>query len=170
MKTTVIILAASVALAACTAKEKEEITAAGQTVGEWQIDVNKNAGPGCFAVRHFVNPTSQVQMGINATSTPPSGSLSIFVQGYEGIQPGQTIPATFTVGDRVFKGTFTGQDTAGFGGATVPVDNANFIYSLGDYENLTITYGDDRRVIVPLDDVDPAIAALKSCQEGLAAK
>ena len=165
MKATVIVLTASVALAAHAAKEQD--TSTGQTVGQWRIDVNQNAGPGCFAVRHFVNPTSEVQMGINATSTPPSGYLSIFVQGYEGIQPGQSIPATFTVGEREFKGTFTGQDTAGFGGATVPVDNANFIYDLGNYDELIITYGNDRRVTVPLDDADPAIAALRACQEGL---
>ena len=47
------------------------------------------------------------------------------------------------------------------------MDNAEFIYSLADHDVLTITYGDDRRVIVPLDDVDPAIAALRACQEGL---
>ena len=168
MKTPMIILTASIALAACAEVRKEEDAVATRTAGEWQIAVNENAGPGCFATRHFVNPTSQVQMGINATSTPPSGSLSIFVQGAEVIQPGESIPASFAVGDRVFQGTFTGQDEAGFGGATVPVDNANFIYDLGKYDSLTITYGDDRRVIVPLDDVDPAIAALRSCQEGLA--
>jgi hypothetical protein len=166
MKTTVIILAASAALAACAARE-QPVSDTGQTVGQWRIEVNQNAGPGCVAVRNFVNPNSEVQMGINATSTPPSGYLSIFVQGYEGIAPGQSIPATFTVGDREFRGTFTGQDTAGFGGATVPVDNAEFIYDLGNYDELVITYGDDRRVIVPLDDVDPAIAALRACQEGL---
>lgn len=165
MKTTVMILAASTALAAC-ATDKE-VSSTGQTVGQWQIEVNQSAGPGCFAVRKFVNPNSEVQMGINATSTPPSGYLSIFVQGYEGIAPGQSIPATFAVGDRTFKGTFTGQDTAGFGGATVPVDNADFIYRLGEYDELTISYGDDRRVIVPLEDADPAIAALRACQEGL---
>ena len=104
-------------------------------MGQWRIDVNQNAGPGCFAVRNFVDPNSEVQMGINATSTPPSGYLSIFVQGYEGIEPGQSIPATFAVGDREFRGTFTGQDTAGFGGATVPVDNADFIYSLADQDD-----------------------------------
>jgi hypothetical protein len=165
MKTTVIILAASTVLVACAAER--EISSTGQTGGNWRIDVNENAGPGCFAVRNFVDPNSEVQMGINATSTPPSGYLSIFVQGYEGIAPGQSIPATFTVGDREFRGTFTGQDTAGFGGATVPVDNADFIYDLGNYDELVISYGDDRRVIVPLDDVDPAIAALRTCQEGL---
>lgn len=169
MKTTMTILAGSVALVALAAcAPKDEAASSTGTVGEWQIAVNENAGPGCYATRHFVNPTSQVQMGINATSTPPSGSLSIFVQGYEGIQPGQSIPASFVVGDRTFKGTFTGQDQAGFGGATVPVDNAQFIYDLGNYDSLTISYGDDRRVIVPLDDVDPAIAALKACQDGLA--
>ena len=166
MKTTVMILAASTVLAACATERQDAATV--QTVGQWRIEVNQNAGPGCFAVRNFVNPTSEVQMGINATSTPPSGYLSIFVQGYEGIEPGQSIPATFTVGDREFRGTFTGQDTAGFGGATVPVDNAQFIYDLGNYDELVISYGDDRRVRVPLDDVDPAIAALRACQEGLA--
>jgi len=165
MKATVIVLAAATALTACA--PEREVSTTGQTVGQWRIDVNQAAGPGCFAVRNFVNPNSEVQMGISATSTPPSGYLSIFVQGYEGIQPGQSIPATFAVGGREFRGTFTGQDTAGFGGATVPVDNADFIYSLADQDELTITYGDDRRVIVPLEDADPAIAALRACQEGL---
>jgi hypothetical protein len=165
MKKTVMILAASAALAACAADE--QVSETGQTVGQWRIEVNQNAGPGCVAVRNFVDPNSEVQMGINATSTPPSGYLSIFVQGYEGIAPGQSIPATFAVGDREFQGTFTGQQTAGFGGATVPVDSADFIYSLVDQDELTITYGDDRRVIVPLEDADPAIAALRACQESL---
>jgi hypothetical protein len=165
MKTTVMILASATALAGCATES--DISDTGQTVGQWRIEVNQNAGPGCFAVRNFVDPNSEVQMGINATSTPPSGYLSVFVQGYEGIAPGQSIPATFTVGDREFTGTFTGQDTAGFGGATVPVDNTDFIYSLGNYDQLVITFGDDSRLIVPLDDVDPAIAALRTCQEGL---
>jgi hypothetical protein len=166
MKTTILILAASTVLAACAAEEPM-LADTGETVGDWRIEVNQNAGPGCVAVRSFVDPTSQVQMGINATSTPPSGYLSIFVQGFEGIEPGQSIPASFAVGDREFRGTFTGQQTAGWGGATVPVDNAEFIYSLADQDSLTISYGDDRRVIVPLQDADPAIAALRACQEGL---
>lgn len=172
MKTTTLILAAAATLAACSTVKKVEgdvvPTKDVTTVGEWQIAVNEKAGPACYATRHFVNPTSQVQMGINATKAPPSGYLAIYVQGYEGIHPGQSIPATFTVGDKVFKGTFKGQQTDGFGGATVPVDNVNFIYQLGNYDNLVIAYGEGRSVTVPLDDVDPAIAALKSCQEGLA--
>lgn len=166
MKTTMLLIAGALALGACAAErarfERPE------TVGNWQISKNEQAGPGCVATRHFVDPNSQVQMGINATTTPPSGYLAIYVQGYEGIEPGQSIPATFKLGDRVFRGTFSGQQESGSGGAVVPVDNADFIYSLGEYDSLTITYGNDRRVIVPLDDVDPAIAALRSCQEGLA--
>jgi hypothetical protein len=166
MKTTVMILAASTVLAACAAEEPM-VSDTGELVGNWQIEVNRDAGPGCVAVRRFVDPTSQVQMGINATSTPPTGYLSIFVEGYEGIQPGQSIPASFEVGGREFRGTFTGQQTAGFGGATVPVDSADFIYSLAEQDSLTITYGEGDRVIVPLDDVDPALVALRACQEGL---
>ena len=166
MKTTTLMIAAAATLAACAAERDALPTS--ENLGNWRIEVSEKAGPGCFAVRDFVNPTSQVQMGINATTTPPSGYLAIYVQGFEGIEPGQSIPATFAVGDREFKGTFTGQQTAGFGGAAVPVDNATFIYDIGQYDELTISYGEGRRVIVPLDDVDPAIAALRSCQEGLA--
>lgn len=165
MKTTTMLLAGALALGACAEMTRFERP---ETVGNWQISKNEQAGPGCVATRQFVNPNSQVQMGINATSTPPSGYLAIYVQGYEGIEPGQSIPATFDLGERVFKGTFTGQQEQGAGGAVVPVDNADFIYTLGEYDTLTITYGADRRVIVPLDDVDPAIAALRACQEGLA--
>lgn len=166
MKTTMLLLAgAAVALGACAEMKRFEKP---ETVGNWVITKNEQAGPGCVATRSFVNPTSQVQMGINATSTPPSGYLAIYVQGYEGIHPGQSIPATFTLGDRTFKGTFSGQDQDGFGGAVVPVDNVDFIYNLGNYDTLTVTYGKDRRVIVPLDDADPAIAALRACQEGAA--
>ena len=165
MKKTILLLAGgALALGACAEVKRFEQP---ETVGNWVITKNEQAGPGCVATRSFVNPTSQVQMGINATSTPPSGYLAIYVQGYEGIDPGESIPATFTLGERVFRGTFTGQQEAGSGGAVVPVDNAEFIYSLGEYDSLTVTYGDDRRVIVPLDDVDPAIAALRACQDSL---
>ena len=82
MKKTMIMLAASTVLAACAAEEADTTT--GQTVGQWRIDVNQAAGPGCFAVRNFVNPNSEVQMGINATSTPPSGYLVDLRAGLRG--------------------------------------------------------------------------------------
>lgn len=165
MRSIILLLAGAATLAACAEVKRFEKP---ETVGNWVITKNEQAGPGCVATRSFVNPNSQVQMGINATSTPPSGYLAIYVQGYEGIQPGQSIPASFKLGDRTFKGTFTGQQEKGFGGAVVPVDNAQFIYDIGNYDELTITYGKDRRVIVPLTDADPAIAALRTCQEGAA--
>ncbi|MFT3975031.1 MAG: hypothetical protein QM699_16800 [Amaricoccus sp.] len=164
MRTMTLLLAGALALGACAAMDR---FAKPETVGNWVITKNGESGPGCVATRQFVNPNSQVRMGINATSTPPSGYLAIYVQGYEGIKPGQSIPATFKVGERVFKGTFTGQNQAGFGGAVVPVDNTDFIYSLGNYDAMTVTYDKDHRVIVPLDDVDPAIASLRACQDSL---
>jgi hypothetical protein len=170
MRTTAIILAASTALAACATVEKveknEDITAY-KTVGEWQIAVSRKAGPGCVAIRHFVNPTSEVQMGINATSTPPTGFFAIFVEGYEGIEPGQSIPATFAVGGQVYEGTFTGLQEKGYGGASVAVKDAEVVYHVIDSDSMTITYGADRRVIVPLEDADAAIAALRECQASL---
>ncbi len=83
----------------------------------------------------------------------------------QGIKPGEQIPASFDVDGQIFKGTFRGQQTEGFGGATVPVNNVDFIYGLGNMQSLTISYGEGKRVIVPLTDAGPAIAALRTCQE-----
>ena len=133
--------------------------------GDWEIAINQNMGPGCVAIQRFVDPTSQVQMGIDARAAEKTGYIAILVEGAEGIEAGERIPASFDVDGQVFEGTFTGQQTAGFGGATVPVDNADFIYDLANNKTLTISYGEGRRVIVDLTGADAAFASLRACQE-----
>jgi len=134
-------------------------------VGDWEIAINANMGPGCVAIQRFVDPNSQVQMGIDARQEARTGYLAVLVENAEGIAAGEKIPATFEVDGEVFKGTFTGQQTGGFGGATVPVNNADFIYDLGSKKSLTISYGEGKRVIVDLTGAGEAFAALRSCQE-----
>jgi len=135
------------------------------TEGDWEIAVNANMGPGCLAIRKFRNPTSQVQLGVDATNPELTGYIAIYVEGAEGIEAGEEIPASFDVDGQIFEGTFTGQQTKGFGGAFVPVNNAAFIYDMAMNDTLTISYGEGRRVIVPLEGTDAAFAALRSCQE-----
>ena len=43
---------------------------AGQTVGNWRIDVNQNAGPGCFAVRSFVDPRGSTRQAMRRARSP----------------------------------------------------------------------------------------------------
>ncbi len=133
--------------------------------GDWEIAINEKMGPGCVAVRKFDNPTSQVQMGIDANSAENTGYIAIYVEGAEGIEPGQEIPASFDVDGEMFKGTFTGQATKGFGGAFVPVNNAAFVYDMAKKNTLTISYGEGNKVIVPLEGTDAAFAALRACQD-----
>lgn len=133
--------------------------------GDWEIAINANMGPGCLAIRKFTDPTSQVQLGIDATNPELTGYIAIYVEGAEGIEAGEEIPASFDVDGEIFEGTFTGQQTRGFGGAFVPVNNAAFIYDMAMKETLTISYGEGRRVIVPLAGTEAAFAALRSCQE-----
>ena len=45
----------------------------------------------------------------------------------------------------MFEGTFTGPQTEGFGGATVPLNNPEFIYALANKKTLTSSYGEGRR-------------------------
>ena len=108
-------------------------------VGDWEVAVNANMGPGCVAIQRFVDPNSQVQMGIDARQAATTGYLAILVENAEGIAAGEKIPASFDVDGQAFQGTFTGQQTGGFGGATVPVNNADFIYDLGSKKSLAIT-------------------------------
>ena len=98
--------------------------------GDWEIAINANMGPGCLAIRKFTDPTSQVQLGIDATNPELTGYIAIYVEGAEGIEAGEEIPASFDVDGEIFEGTFTGQQTRGFGGAFVPVNNAAFIYDM----------------------------------------
>ena len=58
-----------------------------------------------------------------------------------------------------------GQQTEGYGGATVAVDNAQFVYDLANHTSLTISYGEGKKVIVDLTGADAAFAALKTCQQ-----
>lgn len=155
------VLASALAAGAASAQSFEKYS----QEGDWQVEINKNMGPGCVAIQRFQNPTSQVQMGIDATVEPPAGYIAILVQDVTSIEPGQKIPASFDVDGKVFQGTFVGQQTAGFGGATVAVDNAQFIYDLANHNTLTISYGEGKRVIVDITDADAAFAAIRTCQE-----
>lgn len=165
MKTTIAIgTALALATLSATAAGAQSFETYG-TEGDWQIVVNDAMGPGCLAIRKFRNPTSQVQLGIDATRPEKSGYIAIYVEDAAGIEADEEIPASFDVDGQVFEGTFTGQQTRGFGGAFVPVNNAEFIYDLANKETLTISYGEGNRVIVGLDGTDAAFAALRSCQE-----
>ena len=155
------LIAAGLAAAGASAETFEKYA----TEGDWEIAINANKGPGCVAIQRFVDPTSQVQLGIDATSAETIGYIAILVEGVDGIKAGEAIPASFDVDGQVFAGTFTGQQTEGFGGATAPVNNPEVIYDLGNNKTLTISYGQGKKVIVDLTDADAALAALRACQE-----
>lgn len=164
MSRTSILAATLVAGALVTAGASAQTFETYATEGEWEIAINQNMGPGCVAIQRFVDPTSQVQMGIDARQAERTGYIAILVEGAEGIAAGQKIPASFDVDGRVFEGTLTGQQTEGFGGATVPVDNPEFIYDLANNKTLTISFGEGKRLIVDLTGSDAAFAALRACQ------
>jgi hypothetical protein len=136
-------------------------------VGDWRIAVNEDMGPGCVAVRKFVNPTSQVQMGIDATNPDLVGYFAVYARGVEAIEGGNEIPATFDVDGQVFNGALVSQQIDGFGGAFASVSNPDFIYDLATRDTLTINFGEGQRLIVSLAETDEAFAMLRSCQQSL---
>ena len=135
------------------------------TEGDWQIAVNQGMGPGCVAIQRLVDPDLQVQIGIDARSLEKTGYIAILAGNADGIQGGQKVPASFDVDGQVFTGTFAGQQTYGYGRATVPVNKADFIYDLATKKSLTISYGGGKKVIVDLAGAGAAFAALRTCQE-----
>jgi hypothetical protein len=134
-------------------------------VGDWEIAVNDEMGPGCVAVRRFVDPTAQVQMGIDATNPELSGYIAVYAQGVGDIEGGNEIPATFDVDGQFFNGKLVSQRIRGWGGAFASVTNPEFIYDVATRETLTISFGEGQRLIVPLADTDEAFAMLRTCQE-----
>jgi len=159
-------LAVTAALAAAgiaTGAGAQDFTTYGR-VGPWQIAVNPKMGPGCVAVRRFVNPSSQVQMGIDATQSTPTGYLAIYVRNTDRVQQGEELPATFDLDGRIFDATFRGQQIEGYGGAFAPVTDDDLIYDVANHQTLTINWGEGNRVLVPLEDADEAIAMLRTCQ------
>lgn len=133
--------------------------------GDWQIAINENMGPGCLAIQKFSNPTSQVQMGIDATSDPATGYIAIYVEDADGIAAGEEVPASLELNGDTFEGTFIGQQTEGMGGAFIPVNNTTFIDDLAAADSLTVAYGEGYKVILDLTDSDSAIQALRACQD-----
>ena len=87
------------------------------------------------------------------------------VDNADGIPAGQQAPASFEVEGHAFTGTFTSQQTDGYGRAAVPVFDADFIYDLATKKSLTISYGGGKKVIVDLAGAGAAFAALRTCQE-----
>lgn len=155
---------ALVAAGIATSAAAQDFTTFGR-VGPWQIAVNPKMGPGCVAVRRFVNPNSQVQMGIDATQATPTGYLAIYVRHTDRVQQGEEIPATFDLDGTIFPATFRGQQVEGYGGAFAPVTDDDLIYDVANHQTLTINWGEGNRVLVPLEDADEAIAMLRTCQE-----
>ena len=89
MKTPVMILAASTVLAACAAEEQAAETV--QTVGQWRIEVNRPPVPGASRSATSSTRPRRCRWASRPRRRRLRGIL-IFVQGYEGIEPGQSIP------------------------------------------------------------------------------
>ncbi|WP_424933177.1 hypothetical protein [Amaricoccus macauensis] len=135
------------------------------SAGDWEIAINENMGPGCVAIEKFVNPTSQVQLGIDATNSERTGYVAIYVEDADGVEAGEEIPARLELDGETFEGTFMGQRTDGMGGAFVPVNNPDFVMDLEKADALTIEYGDGYKVVADLSDADAALATLRECQD-----
>jgi hypothetical protein len=163
-KFTLVAAAAFTALAA-TAASAETFEKVGEAAG-WDININKNMGPGCLLSREMENK-DQVQMGINALSATRTGYIAVYTKDKLNISEGEKIAAELDVDGQKFQGTFSAQKAKGFYGAFVPVNNEAFIYDLAKKHVLTVSVAGEPKVIVSLDGTNAAFEALRACQEGL---
>ena len=138
-----------------------------EMVGDWQVAINENMGPGCLIAQEYPDVNAQVQMGIDATSAERTGYMAIYVKGADAVAEGEIIPAKFDVDGEIFEGTFVGQKDKGYDGAWVPVNNTKFVYDLAAKQTLTIDYREGYKVIVDLTGTADAFEAMRACQEGL---
>ncbi len=130
----------------------------------WDIFVNDNMGPGCLAAKKL-SPETHIEMGIDATRNPRIGYMALYTKAQANISQGENVTVMFDVDGEKFSGTAMGQQTQGFRGGSVPVNNVDFIYDLAKKKTLTITPQGGEPIVVSLAGTDAAFKALRTCQE-----
>ncbi len=129
----------------------------------WDIFVNDTMGPGCL-IAQKLNPETQVQMGIDATATP-LGYMAVYTKAPAQVNPGDVLSVVFDVDGQKFTGEAKGLQMEGFRGASVAVNNLDFIYDLAKKKTLTITPDGRDPIVVNLSGTDAAFKALRECQQ-----
>jgi hypothetical protein len=129
----------------------------------WDIFVNENTGPGCLLARKLTADT-QIEMGIDSTADP-RGYLALYTKAEADVSAGEKLSVVFDVDGQKFTGEATGQQLEGFRGASVPVNNPDFIYDLAKKKTLTITPEGRDPIVISLTGTDAAFKALRACQE-----
>ena len=129
----------------------------------WDIFVNDSMGPGCLIARKL-NPETQVQMGIDATAAP-LGYMALYTKAPAQVSAGEQLSVVFDVDGQKFTGEAKGLQMEGFRGASVAVNNLDFIYDLAKKKTLTITPDGRDPIVVSLAGTDAAFKALRECQQ-----
>jgi hypothetical protein len=129
----------------------------------WDIFVNENTGPGCLIARKL-DADTQIEMGIDTTADR-RGYLALYTKADANVTAGEKISVIFDIDGQKFTGEATGQQLEGFRGASVPVNNVDFIYDLAKKKTLTITPQGRDPIVINLVGTDAAFKALRACQE-----
>ncbi len=131
--------------------------------GEWEVAVNDAMGPGCLVMKTVDH--LQVQIGLDETSTEPTGYMAVFTRADVPVAEGEVIPLEIEVGGRTFTGEAFGEQMEGFQGAWVPMNNAAFVDELARQETMTVTIADLPPIEVSLAGTDAAFQAMRACQD-----
>ena len=154
----------ALAIAALAATDASAATKKYGSEAGWDIFINEKMGPGCLIARKL-NADTQLEMGIDATADPQRGYLAMYTKADASVSAGEKLSVIFDVDGEKFSGEATGQQLEGFRGASVPVNNPNFIYDLAKKKTLTITPEGRDPIVVNLTGTDAAFKALRACQE-----
>jgi len=135
-------------------------------VGDWKVFFNEASG-GCFVERQSEDGVV-MQMGTEAAMLSEDGNnygfIAVYVPVPTEIQPGETRPVRFQLGDKTYGGDAVGAAREGYFGGYAVANSPNFIDDVANMQTMTVNLDTDRALEIDLTGTKAALEALRACQ------
>jgi hypothetical protein len=135
-------------------------------VGDWKVFFNEESG-GCFVERQTEDGVV-MQMGTEAAMLSEDGNnygfIAVYVPVLTEIQPGETRPVRFQLGDTTYGGDAVGAARDGYFGGYAVANSRSFIDDVANLQTMTVNPDTDRSLEIDLTGTKAALEALRACQ------
>ncbi|MDK3075871.1 hypothetical protein QO034_22720 [Sedimentitalea sp. JM2-8] len=130
--------------------------------GDWRIDVDPDAGPGCLMSRTFENGMI-VELGYAADRN--GGFFAVYSPDWTQLETGESGKVEFHFDDVGFGGDVDLVEKNGLKGGYAFFDNPEFVTEFAKRNKVMVFGPNGGKIDVSLKGTSRAIKAVKACQE-----
>lgn len=133
-----------------------------ETVGDWEVRIDKGSKIACFATR-TLNDGSSVYIGFDPNAD--GGYFAIYNLAWTHIKIGQPALVEFDFGAEKFAGESLGRFRDGMPGGHARFNNPAFAQAFANYNTVQITGSRGVTYSLSLTGTRKAVAATETCQD-----